>query len=88
MFAIEYLDKYNQSCNYFNGFSKSRRGRIILKEHKSDYIRKKFKMWKNRETAEKWIEKIKNTICDFDDYNFKVINVEEDDFLMKWINTR
>ena len=58
-YAISYKD--GQGVDYFNGFRKhATLPHLMIKETKSVMIRKSFMKWKNKETAFKWLQKIKD----------------------------
>lgn len=77
-YAILYTRWTTGRSDYFNGFRNSiNDNRIFIKESKSIYIRKTFKVWKKKENAEKMIETIKNTISNPEDYKFSIEEIEE-----------
>ncbi len=77
-YAILYTRRYPERSDYFNGFRNSiNDNRIFIKESKSPYLRKTFKVWKKKENAEKMIETIKNTIAYPEDYKFSIEEIEE-----------
>ena len=60
--------------DYFNGFRKhTYKPHLLIKETKSLMVRKSFMKWKNKETAFRWLQKIKDeTKESFREYNCKV----------------
>lgn len=77
-YAILYTNRNIGCSDYFNGFRKSiNDNRIFMRDSKSIYLRKSFKVWKKKENAEKMIETIKNTISNPEDYKFSIEKIEE-----------
>ena len=77
-YAILYINRNTERCDYFNGFRNSiNDDRIFIKDSKSPYIRKTFKVWKKSENAEKMIETIKKTIAYPEDYKFRIEEIKE-----------
>lgn len=79
----------SEYSDYYNGMkiNKAYPDKMELKTNKSGCVRKHFKTWKKRESVEKEIEKIKNSIRYVDDYKFEIVEIEEDkDYsLYNWI---
>ncbi len=77
-YAILYTNQNTVCSDYYNGIRKSiNDDRIFIKDSKSPYLRKTFKVWKKKESAEKMIETIKNTISNPEDYKFSIEEIEE-----------
>lgn len=77
-YAIVYSNLNTKNSDYFNGFRNSiNDNRIFIKDSKSPYVRKTFKVWKKRENAEKMIETIRNTISNPKDYKLKIEEIKE-----------
>lgn len=82
-YAISYKESGGGGVDYFNGFRKhAYKNHLMIKESKSPYVRKSFMMWRNVETARKWLQKIKdNTKEAFREYNCKIEKIELHDGL-------
>ena len=80
-YAISYKDYDGR--DYFNGFRKHvYENHLMIKESKSPNVRKSFMMWRNVETARKWLQKIKdNTKEAFREYDCKIEKIELHDGL-------
>lgn len=77
-YAILYTNRNTEISDYFNGFRNSiNDNRIFIKNNKSPYLRKTFKVWKKKENAEKMIETIKNKISNPEDYKFSIEEIME-----------
>ena len=77
-YAILYTNRNTERSDYFIAFRKSiNDNRIFIKDSKSPYLRKTFKVWKKKENAERMIATIKNTISNPEDYKFSIEEIEE-----------
>ena len=79
-YAISYTCNGGYGSDYFNGFRPhNTKSHLMIKESKSVMVRKSFMKWKYKETAFKWLQRIKDeTKESFKEYNCMVEKITWD----------